>query len=349
MLEALGLTEEEARTYAALVRSGACPKEQLATLTGLSSGAVGRALDGLTSHGLVSRDEPDGRRVAAQPPDTAGEVLLLHRMQELMTARAAMMRLADEYHASTREQRGQLPVEYTPKAAVPQRVEQIQRGARREVLHFDTPPYSSVDNRIQVEQLAAGVSYRTVYDRHAIDYPGAMERIDQCIEAGEQARVIARIPMKVMIVDRELAILPALGGIGTWPGATVIVQPSPLLDALIELFERVWVDSVPLDLGAGIEGVRPAELDKADVRLLTLLLSGLTDEAVARHLGVGRRTVLRRARSLMDRAGVATRMQLGWYAARRGWIGLSRKRLAVDSSSEGQLGADTVVRGVGDV
>jgi DNA-binding NarL/FixJ family response regulator len=31
------------------------------------------------------------------------------------------------------------------------------------------------------------------------------------------------------------------------------------------------------------------------------------------------RTVQRRIRGLMDTAGVDTRIQLGWYAARAGW------------------------------
>ncbi|MFJ7200497.1 MULTISPECIES: hypothetical protein [unclassified Streptomyces] len=195
------------------------------------------------------------------------------------------------------------------------------------MLYFDAPPYWSVDNTVQLRHLSDGVPYRTVYGRHAIEYPGAMVRIDQCLEAGEQARVTSRLPMKMMIVDREHAIICAFGEGEGNPGDLVIVDPSPLLDGLIELFERVWAESVPFDRGGTTAGVARDELGTEDKRLLTLLLSGLTDDAIARHLGVGRRTILRRARSLMDRAGVATRMQLGWYAARRGWVDPSRRAM----------------------
>jgi len=55
-------------------------------------------------------------------------------------------------------------------------------------------------------------------------------------------------------------------------------------------------------------------------RALTLLVTGLTDEAVARRLEVSRRTVQRMVRSLMDAAGARSRMQLGHRAARAGLV-----------------------------
>ena len=50
------------------------------------------------------------------------------------------------------------------------------------------------------------------------------------------------------------------------------------------------------------------------------MLVGSTDAAVANQLGLGLRTVERRIRSLMQRAGVDTRIQLGWQARDRGWL-----------------------------
>lgn len=48
------------------------------------------------------------------------------------------------------------------------------------------------------------------------------------------------------------------------------------------------------------------------------------EDRVYRHLvgvpGLTVRTVGRRARQLMDAAGVNTRIQLGWQASRRGWL-----------------------------
>ena len=75
---------------------------------------------------------------------------------------------------------------------------------------------------------------------------------------------------------------------------------------------RCLIDVFPARGGAA----GPSPLDR---RILTLMLGGLTDQAVAAQLDISLRTVQRRVRQLEDLAGVRTRMQLGWYAARHDW------------------------------
>lgn len=57
-----------------------------------------------------------------------------------------------------------------------------------------------------------------------------------------------------------------------------------------------------------------------DLRLLGLLLDGLTDHAIAGKLHIGTRTVQRRIHELIETAGVRTRLQLIWHATRSGWL-----------------------------
>lgn len=57
--------------------------------------------------------------------------------------------------------------------------------------------------------------------------------------------------------------------------------------------------------------------DSADQRLLTMLASGLKDDAIARHLDISSRTVGRRVADLMDGLGARTRFQAGVHAQRR--------------------------------
>ncbi|GGU86563.1 hypothetical protein GCM10010260_19610 [Streptomyces filipinensis] len=60
--------------------------------------------------------------------------------------------------------------------------------------------------------------------------------------------------------------------------------------------------------------------DATGLEVLSLLLAGLTDASVAEQLDLGLRTVQRRMRRLMELAGVATRLRLGWHAYERGWM-----------------------------
>ncbi|MFE7244768.1 helix-turn-helix domain-containing protein [Streptomyces sp. NPDC057580] len=344
MLTALGLTKDEALIYVELVRQGPSRIDQLPGLCGLSAERIDASLAGLSAQGLVSHAAGCRSRVIASPPDIAGEALLQRRTHELRTAHVALGQLAAEYRTAVLPLEAELlPVEFAPDEVVAQRIDQIQRKAREEVLMFDLPPYvsqvddlASLSNDRELEQLAAGINYRTVYDRRALDGPGGLTRIRRYVEAGEDARSAPRLPMKLVIVDRELAVLPTPGdGAGAGTGC-VMVRPSPLLDGLVALFEQFWATALPLTPVAGSKKASSPELDAADVQLLTLLLSGMTDEGIARQLGLGRRTVLRRARALMDRAGAATRMQLGWYAARRGWIGETRESTE-EGGAEGRV------------
>ena len=54
--------------------------------------------------------------------------------------------------------------------------------------------------------------------------------------------------------------------------------------------------------------------------LLTLMVSGLKDEAIARQLNWSIRTMRRRMSRLHEELGAANRFQAGVVAARRGWI-----------------------------
>jgi len=53
---------------------------------------------------------------------------------------------------------------------------------------------------------------------------------------------------------------------------------------------------------------------------MILLLAGLSDDTIGHRLGMSTRTVYRRIKRLMDIVGAETRLQLGWHAARAGWL-----------------------------
>jgi DNA-binding NarL/FixJ family response regulator len=165
-----------------------------------------------------------------------------------------------------------------------------------------------------------GVRYRAILDRKALVAPGMVPDVIASIAAGQEIRIADHVPVKLVIVDRERAMLPLLHGRHDAPDS-MLIQSSGLLDALIAYFETAWEQSYPLLPGAtagDLVETRP-EIDELDSRILALLLSGLTDEAVAGQLGTSRRTVQRRIHDLMRKASAETRIELGWYAARKGW------------------------------
>ncbi|MER7727445.1 hypothetical protein [Streptomyces sp. NPDC096323] len=87
--------------------------------------------------------------------------------------------------------------------------------------------------------------------------------------------------------------------------------------ALVALFEGVWAAAGPVLLSptGGVEREPQSEgPDDTDPLILSLMLTGLTDHAVAGYLGLSLRTMQRRIRRLMQLADVTTRIQMGWHA-----------------------------------
>ena len=315
MFEVLGIDARQEEVYRALLRSGGCTAAELEDAVTVPAARLQRVLRELEAAGLASRS-PDHRIVPARP-DVAVEVLVQRRQQELNEARLAASTLLDEYraHAARRSPVGLVEV-VTGAQAIGQRVEQLQRTAREEFLGFDVPPYAvepSANENVEMAMLARGVRYRVVYHRSALDIPGMLDRILEYAAAGEQGRLLADVPMKLAIADRQMALLPlSLDEPDTEPAA-MIVHSSSLLTALASLFEALWERALPL------QGAAEAAASD-DTRLLLLLTAGLKDDAIARQLGIARRTVQRRLARLQQTLGAGNRLELVVQATRRGMI-----------------------------
>ncbi|HEX5495755.1 MAG TPA: helix-turn-helix transcriptional regulator, partial [Mycobacteriales bacterium] len=263
-------------------------------------------------------------RVAATPPDTALEPLLVRSHDLLERTGKSIAELADLYHSSDARRGVHELVQVVVGAdAVRQRFEQLQHGAHSEVLIFVRPPRVLTEtNQTELRLLRQGVRFRSLYDRAALRVPGAMDEILLYQSEGEQSRTVETLPMKLAVADRSLGLVPLSTRDSAMEPGAVVVHPSAMLDGMVTLFESLWQHAVPLDSGADGQERRPRRppLAEQDSRILGLLLAGQTDEAVARQLGLSLRTVQRRVQRLMSSARVTTRLQLGWYAHKQGWL-----------------------------
>ena len=92
---------------------------------------------------------------------------------------------------------------------------------------------------------AAGgqVRCRSIYAAAAMDDPAARQIIQACAEAGEQARLLPSVPMKMKLADTSTAMLPLTPN-GT--AAALIIRAPVILTALREYFELLWERATPL-------------------------------------------------------------------------------------------------------
>ncbi|MFD4260800.1 helix-turn-helix domain-containing protein [Streptomyces sp. NPDC058534] len=326
LFDVLGLTEEEALTYRALLARPSCAPAELADEFGMQEPKALCMLGRLEQLGLAARSGEDTSRFVASPPAVAMGVFLAQRQNELRLAELELSSLEETYRASASGRTLADVVDVVQGAsAMRQRFEQLQNGARREVLTFVKAPMLVVppeENTAENVAVARGVTYRAVIERpHLEDNPALLAEIRDLTARGSQVRVVDSLPLKLFVVDRELALVPVADAASPADSGALMVHRSGLLDALIALFETTWASSHHIVAEAGcLREIEPGAVDEEDVQILSLLVAGLNDKAIATQLGTSLRTVQRRVHALLHLADAQTRLQLGWRAARLGWI-----------------------------
>ena len=332
-LEAAGLGQEQERAYRTLVRSGDASATHLAEVLGVGEVAVKEVLAGLQELGLVTTIDGEPVRYAPTPPDVGFAPLLLGGLEALDRAREAVAQLTDEHRAATRRRDANQLVEViTGASAIRQQLRNLQLGTRSEILWFCRAGHvamASSDNDEEFAMLARGIGYRVIYEQALLEEPGMIDNLVLGIRAGEVARATPMLPVRMAISDRSIALCPLVPGRdGISEPTAALVRDSSLLTALLALFDSYWAAASPLRVSldpgpseASIDVVSPADPTSDEEReLLSLLVAGVSDKAVASRLGVSIRTVQRRISELMTVTGAQTRMQLAWQVARRGWL-----------------------------
>ncbi|WP_405682016.1 helix-turn-helix domain-containing protein [Streptomyces sp. NBC_00057] len=323
--DVLGLSPAESETYRTLISVASATPAELAESIGREARQVVRILGMLEGRGLATRSLGDTTRFVASPPAAALRALLVQRQNELKLAELELDSLDDIYRSAALGRGvGDVIDVIHGTEAIRERVGQIQLGARKEVMNFVKAPVFSVGNMTDGAVIARGVRYRVMLERAMLDEGApSFDEIVQARAAGEEVRIAEKVPLKLFIVDREFAIVPLLGPANAAPAGALLVHASSLLDALIALFESEWEKATQFVTSAGaVQNV--SAIDDLDAQILSLSLTGLTDQAIAAQLRSSLRTVQRRVRHLMDVAKVQNRMQLGFQAARLGWLEAER-------------------------
>ncbi|WP_169734244.1 helix-turn-helix transcriptional regulator [Hamadaea tsunoensis] len=127
-----------------------------------------------------------------------------------------------------------------------------------------------------------------------------------------QQREAERVPMKLIIIDRRVALFPV--DAHDYDRGYLEATEDAVVASLCLLFEQHWGQARPIAVPAG----PPLSLSHREQRLVDLLSAGHTDAGAARQLRVSERTVSSILRQLMDRLGVDNRFQLGLVLGARG-------------------------------
>ena len=186
----------------------------------------------------------------------------------------------------------------------------MQHRAQHSVEAFDYGmhgPETRGQSSAQPPALARGVHYRVIYDPSVFKRESLREAMLTSVRQGEEARVSTIVPTRILIRDREEFLI--FSRAPAWSGFLAVrIRASWFAEFLTGTFETIWRSALPLTTER-LDDRRL--LTEEEVDILRLLSAGLTDESVARSLGVSVRTVQRKVQIIQRNFGASSRFQLG--------------------------------------
>jgi HTH-type transcriptional regulator, sugar sensing transcriptional regulator len=255
-LTRLGLTSYEAKAYLALIRRDSSTAAQVARLSGVPRQRIYDVLASLVERGLASGRPGRVVKYGATAPELALERLVARRREELAEMEretsAMIEELAPQFRAG---QTHTDPLEYIEvlrdRQAINDRFDELQAGIEHEILVFTKPPYATPPQE-NVEGLEVSRTHevRSVYESSVFADPDVTEGVSRFVEAGEQARFVAELPLKLVIIDERIVMFGMEDPVAGESDLTIMVVEHPSLAGVLKTaFNAVWEQGLTFDEG----------------------------------------------------------------------------------------------------
>ncbi len=327
MLEPLGVDEATFAVYHALLSHPDSTPEHIAALVNRSVTEVRELMDKLRKLELLvpTWTNPDGEHAVHPRVGLTGlaerrRTELNKMLGELKEAEQSAEVIAEQYNELLTSRTSGDVETLKGRANASRRIEELATTAKDAFwglvpAHFDDSVHQA-ERSPDFELLERGIKLRTVYlqsmtaHKQALDYAATMHRL------GGEVRVTPTLPMRLLILDQELAIMPMDP---ENPSTGAVIHRSPaVVSVAIALFDAYWSRGTEVFSPEDRDDKTPLTPHEAEV--LRLLAGGAKDEQVARLLGISLRTARRITANLSERLDAASRFELGVAAAKRGWV-----------------------------
>lgn len=313
--------------YRVILGNRPAPVETYAAVLGWRPDRAASALGELLERGLVQYVESGTGDVVAHDPRRALGREIAQREAELERHRQAVLDLrasVESFDADYRRGVGRagcqsLFWEDVSEADVGQVVEGLLRGSDGEVLWLSGSdlaiqpagqrPDRSSERPAARQPWWGGRADRSIVDIEVQTDPEWAVVAHANAHRGDQVRYVDEVPVE-FVVYGSAGVLLATGNHRDGRGY-VLLKAAELRAAFTALFESMWRVAEP---------AREQAITPQNTRILELLALGFKDEAIARYLGMGLRTVRRRLAGMMAEHGADNRFQLGLAVARHGLL-----------------------------
>jgi HTH-type transcriptional regulator, sugar sensing transcriptional regulator len=257
-----GLGQGEARCYIGMLAQRAFRVSEVAAEAGLPRSRAYELIRSLVRFGLCTEVAGGGvARFRAVPPNEAIGRLEASLAEQARRRDLALNGLLQALNGRSRRppEAGDEPLDMLRRRdqLLTVMADTVCR-ATDEVLTVVNTSWEPVDCQGMRDRLAAGVRFRTIFDRDSLDHEAHRAWVAAFADApGFQARVVDRVEALYLLVDRRVVFLNLVV-----PGAepagghseSLVMRHAGLGQTLHDAFERTWQHGVPFEQALGASG-----------------------------------------------------------------------------------------------
>ncbi len=253
-LTRLGLTSYEAKAYLALLRRDSSTAAQAARLANVPRQRIYDVLASLVDKGLAATRPGQVVKYSAIAPELALERLVSDQRQQLADLERQTAALIEElkpaFHAGKQQDN---PLEYIEvlrdRRAINERFDELQAGIKKEILVFTKPPYATPPQEEVVGlEVTKTHQARSVYEYSVFDDADVTEGVRRFIEAGEDARFVPELALKLVIIDESIVMFGMEDPVAGSSELTIMVVEHPSLAGILKTaFNTVWDQGLTFD------------------------------------------------------------------------------------------------------
>ena len=255
-LISLGLSENEAKTYITLLAKNSMNVGEIAKISGVPRPKLYEILTRLIEKGLCTEKIGKVKRYRIVDPNIATEKLIKDYQEQLEQKKIIAQNFSNAVSSIYQRNINKTDLlDYIEvlkdKKKIYKRWLSLQSETKQEILAFTKPPYTApftddIDKEINI--LNSGVKIRSIYEYGEIIKEEFVKMVSLWVNAGEEARVVKELAIKMAIFDEKITMIALNDPISLKSSiTTMIIKHSGFAKAQKYMFESVWDKAISFE------------------------------------------------------------------------------------------------------
>jgi len=251
----IGLTEREAKVYITLLSGRIFTATELQRAVNIPRTKIYEVLQKMVSRGIcVEKKLGKNKIYEAIEPKLAMERIYVRYQNDLNSKKKLIDQISDVFTPIFENSKSIVnPLEFIDvmkeKSQIHRRYTNSVKNTKREMLTFNKGPYASDNPERLGEQedeetklLKRGGSTKDIYEYNEFkEVDWLSESVKKSVRYGQKARVVEKLPIKMLIFDDEKVMFPLEQPIEASDDLTMIyIEHRQLAEACRILFDTMW-------------------------------------------------------------------------------------------------------------